>query len=96
MHEHRGAAAIELLEQRLVARIAEVDAVGVALGGDAVGAELVDRVLELGQRPVDVGQRQGGEVAEMLRMGAPDLGARVVDVAAQLPRRGVVAEVRAG
>jgi len=81
--EDGDAAPVEFGEQRLVARIAEVDAANVGLGGDSVAAELVDGVLQLLQGRVDVGQRQGGEVPESAGVGAADLRSGVVDVPGQ-------------
>jgi hypothetical protein len=68
MHEDDGAPAVQLREERLVLRRAQIAAVRVGEEDHARGAEGVERVAGLLERPVDVGQRERGEEAEARRM----------------------------
>nr|ANO42000.1 hypothetical protein A8713_032580 [Streptomyces sp. SAT1] len=83
MDEDDGAAPVEVLPERFEARVAEVDAVVVALHGHAVGAQHVERVRDLRERAVHVGQGQGGEETGPVRVGGADPGAGLVDLAGQ-------------
>ena len=67
-------APVELVEDRLERRVAEVGAADVGEQDDAVDAELVVAVRDLVDAPRDVGQRQRGEQAEPAGVGdrAPD------------------------
>ena len=57
---------------------------------DAVGVELVERVPDLLQRSLDVGQWQGGPEAELLGTPAFEVGRELVAVACEMPGKGVV------
>jgi hypothetical protein len=96
LDEDGGAAPVEFGEQRLVARITEVDAPGVGFGGHPVAAELAGGVLQLFEGRVNVRQRQGGEVPEPAGVGVADLRCGVVDVPGQCAGGGRVAEADAG
>ena len=72
MDEDVRAAAVELGQHRLERRVAEVDAGDVGEQHHAVERQLVEREGQLGQRGVDVGQRQRGQPGEARVAG--DLG----------------------
>jgi hypothetical protein len=65
--------AVVFVEQRIERRLAEADALAVAVEHDAVGAQLVAGVSQLLQRAVDVGQLSeaknpaAGVIAHQLR-----------------------------
>jgi len=94
--EHDGPASLQLVEQRIQARVPEVDAAGVAEQHDAIEPELVEGVGQFGERPVDVGQRQAGEAAEPVGTAPGQLGGQFVALPGQGAGPGVAAGVHAG
>ena len=64
MHVDDGLAAVELVEHGREARIAEPSVAVTREQAEAVGFQRVERVFDLAQSSVDVGQRQHGEQAE--------------------------------
>ena len=68
VQQHVGAPAVQFGHQRVERRVAEVDARRVGREDDAVEAEHVERIGQLGQRAVDVRQRQHREAAEAPRL----------------------------
>ena len=95
MH-HPGVPTVERSEHRLEPRIAQVDAVGVREDAHAVDAERVVGVVDLGERAVDVGQRQRRELTEPGREPLDDPVTRLVDHPGEVARVAVVAEVHSG
>ena len=78
MDVDHGLAAVQLLQHRLVDRIAQPLVAVVGLQVDAVGLEGVEGVFDLLQRHVDVHHRQRREDAEAARIIAPHLGGEVL------------------
>ena len=62
--EGDGFAPVEFRQHRIDPVVAEIDAAVVAEKADAVHAERVEGIVDLGQRRVDVGQREHGHGAE--------------------------------
>jgi hypothetical protein len=96
VEHHDGPAAVQLLEQRLLGGVAQVLAIRIRQQRDPVGTERVERILELGQRRADIGQRHAGEQAEAGRSLAHELGDLIVEGPREPRRRRVVTEVDAG
>ena len=96
MHEHRRLAAVELFHDRHEGRIAEIFGAVARHHADALGLQRVEAVGDLGQRVVDIRQRQSDEHAE----AALVIGhhARLILVAVARQRLGLVeiAEEHAG
>ena len=95
MHEHPRAPAVELVEERIEDAIAQIDAATVGQQHDTVGAEPVERVLELHHRAVEIRQAQSGEEAEPIGSAAHHVRRVLVHRSRPLPRFDVVAEVNA-
>src|SRR5271156_3275523 len=95
MHENHGVAAVQLVEQWIELLLTQGDAAAVRKQHDSVSMKLVERVSELRQRPLYVGQRQRRKEAEAPGMLAHDLGRELVDLASFVARLGVVAQVHA-
>ena len=95
MHEHARVPPVELVEDRLEGRVAEVGAADVCQEGDAVHAEAVVAVADLGDRTVHVGCRQCREQAEAAGMRFGGAVALFVDLASESTSRVVLAEVNA-
>jgi hypothetical protein len=87
--EH-GAAAVELLEHWRKHRVAQELVAVVGAEIDAVGLERIERVFDLLERAVDVGERQIGEVAETAGMVGGELGGKLVGEPRELARLRVV------
>ena len=68
MDEDHGGAAVEFIEDRIEPLVAEIHAIEVGQHDDAVELEGVERVCDLLERTVNVGQRQAGEAAEATAM----------------------------
>jgi hypothetical protein len=96
MHEHVRSAAVELGHQRLERGIAEIGAGDVGDEHHAVERQLVERMAQLVERGVDVGQRQARQRGEALRCAAHDRRQLLVDDARQLARLTLVAEEHTG
>jgi hypothetical protein len=84
----------EVLSQ-LEGRVAQVGAADVGQEGDAVHAEVVVAVADLGDRTVHVRGRQRREQAEPAGMRFHSPMALFVDLASEITRRAVVTEVNA-
>ena len=96
MHEDRGAAPVELREQRGEQRITQVSAGGVREQHDPVGVQLVTRVAELLQRTFDVWKRQCREETEPAGMLLHQGREVLVEVACGAAGDGIPAEPGAG
>jgi hypothetical protein len=96
MNEHRRPSALDLVEDGLEVRIAQILAVVVAQQPDAVELEHVQSVSDLGESSLDVGQRENGERAETRGMRPDDVARRLVDRARQIPNRRTAHERDAG
>src|SRR5262245_374287 len=95
MDEDDRGAALELLEQDLVARIAQIAIPLAREQHDAIEAELIESILELAQRCVDVRQRQRREPAKMRGIVVHDASEELVAVPGELHGHCVVAPVDA-
>ena len=95
MHEDVGAAPVELGEHRIPGRIAEVGPAHVRQQHHAVEREPVERVSDLLERAVDVGQRQQREAGEAVGRAAHHVGDPLVPDPRELSRTAGVAEERA-
>jgi hypothetical protein len=92
MHVHHRLAPVQLLHHRTEVRVPQ-PAVAVAREeADAVRFERVERVFDLPQRAVHVGQRHGGKEPEPRWMIADERGAVVVARPRQAARHGRVTE----
>jgi hypothetical protein len=87
---------VQLVEERVPGWIAEVRPADVGQQRDAVEPEDVERVTQLGERGVDVGQRQHGQPGEALGRRRDELGGALVDQAGELVGQPLVAEEDAG
>ena len=94
--EQPGAAPVELVEDRLEGRIAQVGPADVREQGEAGHRQLVAAIGDLGDRRIDVGQRQRSEQAEPSGMIDDGPLARLVHFAGAILRRRRVAEVHPG
>ena len=91
MDEDGRAAALELGKDGLERRVARVDAVVVGEHAHPVGVQDVERVRHLGQRALDIRQRQRRPEAEAVRPAPLQVGAELVALARELARLRVVA-----
>ena len=96
VHEDIGAAPVELGEHRIPCRVAEVRAAHVRQQHHAVEREPVERVADLLERAVDIGQREQREAGEAVGRAAHDVGDPLVRDPRELPGPGRVTEERAG
>ena len=78
MEEDHGLAPVKLVEHRIKPAVAEVNAVVVGQQHDAVQPQRPERVVDLGQRGVGVGQRKARKAAEPAWVAADCLGRRLV------------------
>src|SRR4029453_13485557 len=85
MDEDDRGAALELLEQNFIARIAQIAIPLTREKHGAVEIELVESIFELAQRRVDVWQRQRCEPAETLGIVMHDAREEFVAVTGKLP-----------
>jgi hypothetical protein len=92
MHEHHRLAPIDLLEHRRESGIAQELAGITRHQSDAVELENIERVIDLGQAAIGVGQRDGGEHAEPAGIIADQLRAELIAGAGARPRRRAVFE----
>ena len=93
--EDAGAAPVELGEHRVPDRVAEVGPADVGEQDEPVDVELVDAVRDLGDRGVDVGQRQRAQQTEATGVVDDGSPAGLVHLAGQVGRGRVVGEVDA-
>ncbi len=91
-----GLAAIEFLEHRHESGIAEIFVAVAGEQPDAVGLEHVERIFDFAQAAFGVGQRYGGEQAELAGIILAQLRAVVVAFARQRARFFDIAEPDAG
>jgi hypothetical protein len=88
VHEDNGLAAIELLPDRIVTRIAEILVAIARLQPDAVGMHLIEGVFRLFQRTVGVEHVERRKQAEAALVIAHDLRAVIGAGAAHFAGRG--------
>ena len=81
VNEHRRFPLAKLIKDAAESRISGIDSVGVGQNLKPNRPELVQRVVDLGQGPFRVGQREGGEEEEMLWMFSAYLGDVGIDLA---------------
>ena len=96
MHVDHRLAPVELVEHRHEGRVAEILVLVAGEQPDAVGLQRVERVLDLLEAAVRVGQRDRGKQAEPALVVAHHAGAVVVDLARELAGRLGLAEPDAG
>src|SRR5580698_5743339 len=93
MNEDHRFSTLELVEDGVESLVAEIDAARVREQNDAVQAQHVERVRELGEGPVDVRQRQASERAKARRTRLYQLRGQLVAAASERPCTRVVTRV---
>ena len=96
VEKHACAAPVELAKDRLERRVAHVGAADVGEQHEAVDVEVVAAVRDLGDRGVDVGQRERREQPEAAGMVDHRAPAGLVHLAGELDGGRAVAEVHTG
>src|ERR1700686_4061801 len=96
MHIDDGFAALQFLENWLKDRVSEVDAVGIRKKNKAIEREDVERVRELLEGGIDIGQGEARETSKAVGSRTNQFGREFVAAARQRPRSRAVSRVHTG